>query len=98
MLTLEDGIEKALVRLREAHAYLLERDELDLEEANANMLQVERALHNANLNEDWTDCPTSKSTREATSNMHPMLGRLNIPHAHQATLKDFGECIQSTRR
>ena len=59
--TLEEGVEKALTRLREAHvilAHLLERDELDLEEANANMLCVERALRHANPHEDWTDRPT----------------------------------------
>ena len=98
--TLEEGVEKALTRLREAHAvlvHLLERDELDLEEANANMLRVERALRHANPHEDWTDRPTSMPNGETASTMHPMLGRLNIPQAHQAALEDFGECIQSTQ-
>jgi hypothetical protein len=45
--TLEGGVEKALTRLREAHvvlAHLLERDELELEEANTNTHLVECAL------------------------------------------------------
>jgi hypothetical protein len=98
--TLEGGVEKALTRLREAHAvlaHLLERDELDLEEANTNTLLVERALHTANPHEDWTDRPTPTRAGESAGSMHPILGRLNIPHAHQAALEDFGECIQSTQ-
>jgi hypothetical protein len=31
------------------------------------------------------------------SSMHPILRRLNIPHAHQDALEDFGESIQSTQ-
>lgn len=98
--TLEDGVEKALTRLKEGHAviaHLLERDKLDLEEANANTLCVKRTLRNANPHEDWTDRPTPTLTGEVASSMHPMLGRLNIPQAHQAALEDFGDCIQSTQ-
>jgi hypothetical protein len=29
--------------------------------------------------------------------MHPMLGRLNIPHAQQAAIEDYSKCIQSTQ-
>ena len=97
--TLEDGVGKALARLREVHAvlvHLLEWDELDMEEANPNTLQVERALYNANPHEDWIDRPILTPIEEAASNMHPMLGCLNILHAHQVALEDFGECIQST--
>ena len=98
--TLEGGVEKAMARLREAHAvlaHLLERDELDLEEANANTQRVERALREANPHEDWTNRPTTTPAGEAASSMHPILGKLNIPHAHQAALEDFGESIQSTQ-
>jgi hypothetical protein len=53
--TLENGTNKALARLWEAHgllATLLEKDELDLEEANANISLVEMALRTANPHED----------------------------------------------
>jgi hypothetical protein len=98
--TLEGGVEKALTRLREAHAvlaHLLERDELELDEANTNTHLVECALRKANPHEDWTDRPTPTRAGESASSMHPILGRLNIPHAHQAALEDFGESIQSTQ-
>ena len=59
--TLEGGLEKALTRLREAHAvltHLLERDETELEESSANTQAAERALRHANPHEDWTDRPS----------------------------------------
>jgi hypothetical protein len=98
--TLEGGIEKALTRLREAHAvlaHLLERDELELEEANRSTHLVECALRTANPHEDWSDRPAPTRAADSGTSLHPILGRLNIPHAHQAALEDFGECIQSTQ-
>jgi hypothetical protein len=53
--TTDNGIEKALGRLREAHevlASLLEKDELDLEESLSNTRSVETALRAANPHED----------------------------------------------
>jgi hypothetical protein len=53
--TLENGVEKALARLREAYgvlANLLEKDEIELEEANSNTRVVETALRAANPHED----------------------------------------------
>jgi hypothetical protein len=74
--TQENGVEKAMARLQEAHAVLpnlLEKDEINL------------------------DRPTPTKAGDSPSVMHPILGRLNIPHAQQAAIEDYGECIQSTQ-
>jgi hypothetical protein len=58
--TLENGVEKVLGRLREAHgilANLLEKDEMDEAEANGNTQVVEAVLRLANPHEDWFDRP-----------------------------------------
>jgi hypothetical protein len=34
---------------------------------------------------------------DTSSTLHPILGRLNIPQAHQAAIEDYGECIQTTQ-
>jgi hypothetical protein len=98
--TLEGGVKRALTRLREAHAvlvHLLEKDELDLEEANTNTHLVESALHTTNPHEDWSDRPTPTRATDSVSSLHPIVGRLNIPQTHQVALEDFGESIQSTQ-
>lgn len=49
--TLDNGVEKAMARLKEAHAVLanlLEKDEINLEEATNNTRVVEAALRAAN--------------------------------------------------
>jgi hypothetical protein len=94
----ENGVEKAMARLQEAHALLpnlLEKDEIDLEEATSNTRLVETALRLANPHEDWFDRPTPTKAGDSPSVMHPILGRFNIPHVQQAAIKDYGECIQS---
>jgi hypothetical protein len=98
--TLEDGTKKALAHLREAHgvlANLLEKDELDLEEATNTTNVVEMVLRAANPHEDWSDRPTPTRTGEAVTSMHPLLSGLNIPHAQKVALEDLGECIQTTQ-
>jgi hypothetical protein len=98
--TQDDGVEKALARLREAHsvlANLLEKDDLDLEEANSNTHLVETALHLSNPHEDWSARPHPTRIGDTSSTLHPILGRLNIPQAHQATIEDYSECIQTTQ-
>jgi hypothetical protein len=98
--TLDNGVEKALTRLREAHAVLailLERDELDLEEALSNSRVVETALRAANAHEDWSDRPQQTKVAEPLDVLHPMVGRLNIPHAHKVAIEDYGDNIQSSQ-
>ena len=97
--TQDDGVEKALSRLREAHevlANLLEKDELDLQEALTNTQLVEVALRSANPHEDWSHKPPPTRVTE-TITMHPMVNRLNIPPAEKPTIEDFGECIQNSQ-
>ena len=56
--TLDNSAEKALIRLRKAYellANLLEKDELDLEEATTNIRILETALRAANPHEDWSE-------------------------------------------
>jgi hypothetical protein len=65
--TLEGGMEKALTRLKEAHsvlAALLEKDEMELEEATNNMRVVETALRAANAHEDWSERPHQTKATE----------------------------------
>jgi hypothetical protein len=95
--------EKGLSRLREAHqvlSQLLEKDELDFEEAIRNTRVVEIALRNANPHEDWSDLPPpidlSKSS-EVTPTLHPLLSKLNIVPAHKAAFEDFSENILTTQ-
>jgi hypothetical protein len=98
--TQDDGVEKALARLREAHevlANLLEKNDLDLEEATSNAQLVETALRLANLHEDWSAQPPPTRT-DPMSMTHPILGKLNIPQAHHAAIEDYGECIQTTQQ
>jgi hypothetical protein len=82
--TLDKEIEKALARLQEAHgvlANLLEKDEMELEEATNNARVVEATLRAANPHEDWSDrLPPSKAD-ETANIVHPMLSKLNIPDA-----------------
>jgi hypothetical protein len=98
--TLENGVERAVARLREAHgvlANLLEKDEMELEEAHNNTRVVETALRAANPHEDWSDRPASTRPTDSTNSTHPMLARLNIPDAQKAAIEDYGESIQSTQ-
>jgi hypothetical protein len=98
--TLENGVEKALTRLREAHtvlAVLLEKDEQELEESLNNSRMVETALRAANSHEDWSDRPQHTRAAETLDVLHPMVGRLNIPHAHKAAIEDYGDNIQSSQ-
>lgn len=98
--TLENGVEKALSRLREAHALLavlLEKDELELEEALNNTRVVETALRAANPHEDWSDRPQQTRAAETMDALHPMVGRLNIPDAQKAAIEDYGDSIQSSQ-
>jgi hypothetical protein len=70
--TLEGGMEKALTRLKEAHsvlAALLEKDEMELEEATNNTRVVETALRAANAHEDWLERPHQTKATE------PLLGQ-----------------------
>jgi hypothetical protein len=79
--TQENGVEKALMRLREVHTVLsnlLEKDEHDLEEATTNTHLVEAALRLANTHEDWSDQPPSTQAGDLVSSMHPILRKLNI--------------------
>jgi hypothetical protein len=98
--TLENGEERALERLREAHdvlANLLEKDELDLAEATGNTQVVEATLRAANPHEDWSDRLPPTRTTDSINATHPILGRLNIPPAQKAAIEDYGESIQSTQ-
>jgi hypothetical protein len=98
--TLENGVEKALTRLREAHtvlAVLLEKDEQELEESLNNSRVVETALRAANSHEDWSDRPQHTRAAETLDVLHPMVGRLNILHAHKAAIEDYGDSIQSSQ-
>jgi hypothetical protein len=95
--------EKGLSCLREAHqvlGQLLEKDELDFEEAIRNTQVVEIALRNANPHEDWSDLPPptdlSKSS-EVIPTLHPLLSKLNIAPAHKAAIEDFSENILTTQ-
>ena len=97
---LENGVDKALSRLREAHAVLavlLEKDEQELEEALDNSRVVETALRAANPHEDWSDRPQQTRAAEHVEALHPMVGRLNIPAAHKAAIEDYGDSIQSSQ-
>lgn len=94
--TLENGVEKALTCLREAHsvlAILLEKDEQELEEALNNSRVVETALRTANSHKDWSDRPQQSRAAETLEVLHPMVGRLNIPHAQKAAIEDYGDNI-----
>jgi hypothetical protein len=98
--TLENGFEKAIARLREAHgvlANLLEKDEMELEEANNNTRVVEIALRAANPHKDWSNRPASMRPTDSINSTHPMLARLNILDAQKAAIEDYGESIQSTQ-
>lgn len=98
--TLENGVDKALARLREAHevlAVLLEKDELELEDAMSNTRVIETALRAANAHEDWSDRPQQTKSIETLDALHPMVGRLNIPDAHKAAIEDYGDSIQSSQ-
>jgi hypothetical protein len=60
---------------------LLEKDEMELEEALANTRVVEVALLSANPHKDWSDRPPLSRSEDTTSTQHPILGRLDIPQA-----------------
>jgi hypothetical protein len=94
--TLENGVEKAMTRLREAHgvlANLLEKEKIDAQEATNNAHLVEVALRAANPHEDWSDRAPPTRTLESMSSTHPILDRLNIPIAQKAAIEDYGESI-----
>ena len=98
--TSDNGIEKALARLQEAHgllANLLEKDELDLEEHTNNARVVETALCVANPHKNWSDRTTLSRADDSASVIHPMLSKLNIPEAHKAAIEDYGDSIQSSQ-
>jgi hypothetical protein len=98
--TLEGGMEKALTRLKEAHsvlAALLEKDEMELEEATNNTRVVETALRAANAHEDWSERPHQTKATEPLNVSHPMVDRLNILDAHKAAIEDYGDSIQSSQ-
>jgi hypothetical protein len=72
---LDNSVERALGRLHEAHAVLadlLEKDEVDLAEANGNMQVVEAALRAANPHKDWYDHPPPTCTSDTHSTTHPI--------------------------
>ena len=97
--TFDNGVEKALTCLRKAHAVLavlLEKDEQELEETLSNAKVVETALRAANTHEDWSDRPQQTRAVETLEILHPMVGPLNIPHAHKAAIEDYGDSIQSS--
>ena len=74
--TLENGIEKALSQLQEAHLVLamqLERDELELEEATNNARVVKTAVGAANSHEDWFDCLQQTRAAESLEVLHPIV-------------------------
>jgi hypothetical protein len=96
---LESGVEKGIAWLREAHGMLtnlLEKDEMELEEANNNTRVVETALRAENPHEDWSDRPPSMRPTDSINSTHPMLARLNIPEAQKETIEDYGKNIQSS--
>jgi hypothetical protein len=98
--TLENGVDKAMTRLKEAHAVLavlLEKDEVEAKEAANYARVVETALRAANAHEDWSDRPQQSRAAEPQEVLHPMVGRLNIPHAHKAAIEDYGDSIQSSQ-
>ena len=96
--TFDNGVEKALTHLREAHmvlVVLLEKVEQELEEILSNARVVETALRAANTHDDWLDQPQQTRAVETLEILYPMVGRLNIPHAHKAAIEDYGDSIQS---
>ena len=100
MSTLDNGLEKALTRLQEAYgvlANLLEKDEIELEEATNNTKVVEVALRVVNPHEDWSDRPPPAKADETPNIVHPILGRLNILKAHKVVIKDYGYSIQCSQ-
>jgi hypothetical protein len=78
VLTLENMVDKSMARLEEAHDVLanhLEKDEMDLEEANNNTHLVEMVLRVANP--------------EETSQTDPLpIGQLVLSMAHTPFLVD----------
>jgi hypothetical protein len=100
MSTLDNGVEKAMARLHEAHgvlANLLEKDELDLAETSRNTHVVEAALRAANPHEDWSDRPAPTQASDSVVTTHPILNKLNIPNAEKAAIEDYSESIQNTQ-
>jgi hypothetical protein len=98
--TVDNGVEKALARLQEAHgvlANLLEKDEIELEEATNHARVVETALRAANPHEDWSDRTTPSKGDDSFPAIHPMLSKLNIPEAQKAAIEDYGDSIQSSQ-
>lgn len=98
--TLDNGVERAIARVHEAHrvlANLLEKDELDLAEMTRNTHVVEAALRAANPHEDWSDRPPPTQASDSVVTTHPILGKLNIPNAEKAAIEDYSESIQNTQ-
>lgn len=78
-------------------ANLLEKDDIDLEEATNNARVVETALRAANPHEDWSDRVAPSKGVDTFLATHPMLNKLNIPDAHKAAIEDYGDSIQSSQ-
>jgi hypothetical protein len=79
---------------------LLEKDEMEFEEAMRNTCTVENALRIANPHEDKSDLPPPTDLSKASEdnlNLHPLLARLNILVAHKAAIEDFSENIHTTQ-
>jgi hypothetical protein len=99
--TLNNGVERALGCLREAHyvlANLLEKDEIKLAEAKHNKQVVEAALrvaNDANPHEDWFDRPPPTRSIKKPNTTHPILEWLNILVAQKVAIEDYGESIQN---
>lgn len=99
-----------LTRLRQAYEALpsiLDRDELELEEATRNTKTVEAYLRLANPHESWTHDVSSLPTTDITGDTppasspsaaaHPLLSKLKLAPAHKSALDDLSESIYSTQ-
>ena len=98
--TLDNGVERAVAQLHEAHGVLvnlLEKYELDLAETSCNTHMVEAALRAANPHEDWSDCLPPIQASDSVITTHPILGKLNIPNVEKAAIEDYSESIQNTQ-
>lgn len=96
--------EKGLERLKQAHAVLsaiLDRDELEMDEAVRNTRSVEVVLRNANPHENWeAELPALAATNldgTVSTPLNPLLSRMNIDAAHKAAIEDLTECIQNSQ-
>ena len=72
------GWRKLFVACEKDTLNLLEKDELDVTEANGNTYVMEATLRLANQYEDWSDRLQPMQSTEAISSTHPILDRLNV--------------------